>query len=169
MPNTPPLRPRFAALAGVAAISAAAPMAGCGTVEVDRQAVATDIGLAYGAYVAYVSEPAEAGKLTPSTPSTAAVRRRATAAARYATRSLEAARNEAAPDPKLASFAQKTAAAAASLNAVGEVLDSGRPSRGLVAGGRASLESLTASARDLEIKVARQPVPAADLDSPPEA
>ena len=141
--------------------------AGCGKVEADRDAIAQNLGLAYGAYLTYVAEPAQAGKLGPATSRTDPVEARALDGARYAVRAVEAARAEAAPDEQLASFAQKTAAAGASLNAISQVLETGRPSKSLVAGGTASLESLLASARDLGFTVDRRTVREADLANPP--
>jgi hypothetical protein len=143
---------------------AAVPLASCRTTEIAR-----NLGLAYAAYTTYVSEPAKAGKLGPNTAPNSAAAQQAADAAKFATLALEAAREEAAPDQEFASFAQKTAAAGASLNAVAKELDAGRPSRGLVAGGLASLESLNAAARDRGLAVSPQTVSPADLSDPPAA
>lgn len=170
MSTTPPphRRPALAALlAGLFAIGILA--SACGTVEADRDEIARNLGLAVAAYTTYVSEPATAGQLGPSTPQNDPIAERAAKASRYATLALEAAREEAAPDQELASFAQKIAAAGASLNAVSEVLDNGRPSRSLVAGGTASLESLSAAARDRGLMIDPQTVSPADLAEPPAA
>ncbi len=168
MSPTPPRR-RVALLLATGLLSAMAALGSCGTVEADRGEITRNLGLAYAAYATYVSEPAKAGRLGPTTSPTSPEGRQAAQAARYAMLALEAAREEAAPDQELASFAQKTAAAGASLNAVATVLETGRPSRGLVAGGQASLDSLSAAARDLGLAVSAQTVSPADLADPPAA
>lgn len=170
MPTTPPLRRRAvpaALLTGLLAVTLAT--SACGKVEADRGEIARNLGLAYAAYTTYVSEPAKAGQLGPSTPTSSPVAERAAAASHYATLALEAAREEAAPDEQLASFAQKIAAAGASLNAITQVLEDGRPSRAVVAGGTASLESLSAAARDRGLTIGAQTVSPADLAEPPAA
>lgn len=169
MSTTPPRRRLAAATLTASLALAAVPLASCGKVEADRDEIARNLGLAYAAYTTYVSEPAKAGKLGPNTAPNSTVAEQAADAARYATLALEAAREEAAPDQELASFAQKTAAAGASLNAVTKVLESGRPSRSLVDGGLASLESLSAAARDRGLAVSPQTVRPADLTDPPAA
>lgn len=168
MPTTPPLQRRALTAMLIALIGGGALLtAGCGKVEADRGQIAKDLGLAYGAYTTYVTGPTDAGKLGPSTSPSSSVAKQAAAASHYATRAVEAARTEAAPDNALASFAQKTAAAGASLNAVSQVLTTGRASRSIVDGGQASLDSLLAAARDIGLKVETQRVAAGDLDSPP--
>lgn len=167
MSTTPPRRRRPALLVLAALLIGSAALSGCGGQEADRDEIARNLGLAYAAYATYVSEPAQAGTLGPTTSPSAPVAQQAADAARYATVALEAAREQAAADPELASFAQKTAAAGASLDAVAEVLRTGRPSRSLVAGGMASLESLSAAARDRGLAVSSQSVSPADLDDPP--
>lgn len=170
MSLTPPRRHRRSLVILAASLAlAAVPLASCGSTEADRDEIARNLGLAYAAYTTYVSEPAKAGKLGPNTAPNSAAAQQAADAAKFATLALEAAREEAAPDQELASFAQKTAAAGASLNAVAKELDAGRPSRGLVAGGLASLESLNAAARDRGLAVSPQTVSPADLSDPPAA
>jgi hypothetical protein len=142
-------------------------LSGCGSDEADRAEISRDLGQAYAAYMTYVAEPAKNGQLGPSTAKSSPISQQATTAARFAISALEAARTEAVRDAELASFAQKTAAAGASLNAIAEVLRTGRPSRGLVNGGVASLESLMAAARDRGLSVDPQQVSAADLNEPP--
>lgn len=170
MLTTPPRRSTPIRAALVLLLAAGALLAGgCGKTEADRTEVARNLGLAYAAYTEYVSAPAEAGQLGPTTARSAPVRDQAAKAARFAMLALEAAREQAAPDQSLASFAQKTAAAGASLNAVAQVLDEGRPSRSLVQGGLATLESLKAAARDAGLSVSEQQVQPADLSDPPAA
>ncbi|MBO9533804.1 MAG: hypothetical protein J7513_12615 [Solirubrobacteraceae bacterium] len=143
--------------------------AGCGKVEADRGQIAQHLGDAYGAYLTYVAEPAQAGKLGPSTAPTDPVAKQAAVAAKYVVLSVEAARTEAAPDAKLASFAQKTAAAGASLNAVSTVVSTGKPTQAFIAGGTASLESLLAAGRDLGLKIDRSEITPEQLKDPPAA
>lgn len=164
MPTPPPLPRLASALLAAAAITLTA---GCGIVTADRDVVAKDLGLAAGAYAQYVAAPVHAGEVGPSTAANDPALAQAAKAAKYATAALEAARSEAGPDTKLASFAQKTAAAGASLNAITKALESGEANRALVDGGTASIESLLAAARDAGIKAEPRDVSAGDLAKPP--
>jgi hypothetical protein len=159
-------RRTHAGLAGVL-LAASIAAAGCGNAnDGHRDDIARDLGVASAAYTTYISEPAQSGQLGPTTPKSSPTSDHAAQAARYAMRALEDARAKAADDPQLASFAQKTAAASASLSAVTQVLERGRPNRTVIAGGMASLESLNAAARDLGITVGAHTVSAADLAAP---
>ncbi len=164
---TPPVDRRLVALMAPAMVAGAFVMAGCGKVEADRGEIAEHLGDAYGAYLTYVAEPVQAGALGPSTAPNTVVAERSKVAARYVVRAVEAARTEAAPDATLASFAQKTAAAGASLNAVSTVVSQGEPTKAFVAGGRASLESLIAAGRDLGLTIERRKVSTEELERPP--
>ncbi len=167
---TPPLRRRTTVTVSALLCAVAAFLAtGCGQGTADRGVVAKNLGLAYAAYTQYVSAPVNSGRLRPTTPKTDPASARAVTAAKYAVLALEVAREEAARENDLASFAQKVAAAAASLNAVSTALRTERPTRALVSGGQASLESLLAAARDATFKVPTTSVSAEQLSKPPRA